>query len=54
MRTGREGREGQHDGGWLLGVDIGAGSVKALAATLDGRPNLDLYTQVKSLWVDLS
>ncbi len=30
--TGRSGKE------WLLGIDIGTGSVKALAVTLDGQP----------------
>jgi xylulokinase len=36
----RAGRAGQREqpGDWLLGVDIGTGSVKALAVTLDGRP----------------
>jgi xylulokinase len=32
------GHEGRRGGDWLLGVDIGTGSVKALAVTLDGRP----------------
>ena len=35
MSAGHGGRRG---GDWLLGVDIGTGSVKALAVTLDGRP----------------
>jgi hypothetical protein len=37
VRAGRAG-QGRQPGDWLLGVDIGTGSVKALAVTLDGRP----------------
>ena len=38
MRVGREGHVDRSSGDWVLGVDIGTGSVKALAVTLDGRP----------------
>jgi xylulokinase len=38
VRVGREGQVGRSSGDWVLGVDIGTGSVKALAVTLDGRP----------------
>ena len=34
----RAGQAGQSSEDWLLGIDIGTGSVKALAVTLDGRP----------------
>jgi sugar (pentulose or hexulose) kinase len=38
VRVGREGQVDRSSGDWVLGVDIGTGSVKALAVTLDGRP----------------
>jgi xylulokinase len=38
VRAGREGQVDRSGGDWVLGVDIGTGSVKALAVTLDGRP----------------
>ena len=34
----RDRQAGRSGGDWVLGVDIGTGSVKALAVTLDGRP----------------
>jgi xylulokinase len=37
-RDGRDGQAGRSGDDWVLGVDIGTGSVKALAVTLDGRP----------------
>ena len=37
-RAGRDGQAGRSGDDWVLGVDIGTGSVKALAVTLDGRP----------------
>jgi xylulokinase len=37
-QAGRDGQAGRSGDDWVLGVDIGTGSVKALAVTLDGRP----------------
>ena len=39
---------------WLLGVDIGTGSVNEPALTPYGRHDLGLCTQAKSVWADLS